>query len=95
MADETTRAIYAADLSGATSHFDDSLKGQVTRAQLGALSDAMHMLGNYKGLTELQSNGDSGRYDYTANFDRGTMVVMLRVDPDGKIGAYRVSPTQQ
>ena len=95
MADETTQALYRADRNGAIADFDDTLKGQVTQAQVGAISDAMHMLGNYKGLDSLHGDGNTGRYDYVANFERGKMLVMLRVDPNGRIGAYRVTPTEQ
>lgn len=94
LADDTTRAIYAGDQSSTVANFDDRLKPQVTRAQVGAISDAMHMLGEYKGLQMLDHDGNSGRYDFVANFDKGTMLVMLRMDTNGRIGAYRVSPTQ-
>ena len=94
LADDTTRAIYAGDQSGTVANFDDQLKPQVTRAEVGAISDAMHMLGDYKGLQMLDHDGNSGRYDFVANFDKGTMLVMLRMDTNGHIGAYRVSPTQ-
>ena len=94
LADDTTRAIYAGDQSSTVANFDDQLKPQVTRAQVGAISDAMHMLGDYKGLQMLDHDGNSGRYDFVANFDKGTMLVMLRMDTNGRIGAYRVSPTQ-
>ena len=95
LADETTRAVYANDRDAAVRNFDDDLKAQVMRAQVGALSDAMHMLGTYKGLKLVQSDADAGRYDFAANFDKGTMLVMIRLDPTGKVGAYRVTPTTQ
>ena len=96
LADQTTRALYDGNVDAATANFDDGIKTQVTRAQVGAISDAMHMLGTYKGLQPAQS-GDpqTGRYDYNASFERGTMLVMVRLDPDGKIAAYRVSPNEQ
>jgi hypothetical protein len=95
LADDTTRAIYAGDRSGTVANFDDQLKPQVTRAQVGAISDAMHMLGSYKGLQMLDKDGTAGRYDFVANFDKGTMLVMVRMDSNGRIGAYRVSPTEK
>jgi hypothetical protein len=94
MTEDTTRAVYAGDRDAAVANFDDTLKGQVTRAQVGAMSDAMHMLGAYHGVRLLQSNADAGRYDYEADFDKGKMLVMVRVDPSGRLGAYRISPTQ-
>ena len=95
LADQTTQALYQNNRDGVIANFDSSLKSQVTLAQVGAISDAMHMLGSYKGLRPMQSNGDTGRYDYAATFDKGTMLVMMRLDPNGKIGAYRVSPTDE
>jgi hypothetical protein len=95
LADDTTRAVYAGDRAGTIANFDDQLKPQVTRAQVGAISDAMHMLGDYKGLQMLDHDGTAGRYDFVANFDKGTMLVMVRMDSNGQIGAYRVSPAEQ
>lgn len=92
LADATTRGVYDADLDRTTASFDDALKGQVTRASIGTLSDQMHAMGAYKGLKAVSSDPDKGRYDYTASFDKGTMMVQVRIDPDDKIGAYRVEP---
>jgi hypothetical protein len=92
LADQTTRAVYDADYDRTTALFDDALKGQVTRASVGALSDQMHALGAYRGLKAVSSNPDKGRYDYEAAFDKGTMLVQMRIDPTRKIGAYRISP---
>jgi hypothetical protein len=92
LADQATRGVYDVDLGETTAHFDDALKSQVTRASIGALSDKMHALGGYRGLKAVSSDPDKGRYDYQAAFDKGTMLVELRLDPDAKIGAYRVSP---
>jgi hypothetical protein len=64
----------------------------VTRASLGQLSDRMHALGAYHGLKQTAADPDKGRYDYEATFDNGTLLVELRVDPDQKIGAYRIVP---
>ena len=92
LADGTTRAVYDVDLDRTTEHFDDSLKSQVSRASIGQIADRMHALGTYHGLKPLASDPDKGRYDYQAAFDKGTMLVQLRMDPDQKIGAYRVTP---
>lgn len=92
LADQTTRGVYAADYDATTARFDDALKTQVTRASLGQLSDQMHALGAYHGLKQTSADADKGRYDYEAAFDKGTMLVELRMDPDDKIGAYRVVP---
>ncbi|HTJ26810.1 MAG TPA: hypothetical protein VMA36_11680 [Candidatus Limnocylindria bacterium] len=92
LADDTTQGIYNADLARTTAHFDDALKSQVTRASIGDLADKMHALGTYHGLKAVQSEPDKGRYDYDAAFDKGTMRIQLRLDPNQKIGAYRVVP---
>jgi hypothetical protein len=55
----------------------------------------MHALGTYHGLKALSSDPDKGRYDYQATFDKGTMLVQIRLDPNQKIGAYRVTPQTQ
>jgi hypothetical protein len=92
LADDTTQGIYNADLDRTTAHFDEALKAQVTRASVGDLADKMHALGTYHGLKAVQSDPDKGRYDYDAAFDKGTMRIQLRLDPNQKIGAYRVVP---
>jgi len=93
LADETTRGVYDVDLDRATAHFDDALKTQVNRASVGQLSDRMHALGTYRGLKQVAAEPDKGRYDYEASFDKGTLLVQIRVDPDQKLGAYRIVPT--
>ena len=92
LADDTTRAVYNVDLDATTAHFDDALKAQVTRASIGQISDEMHALGAYHGLKPANSDPDNGRYDYQASFERGRMLVQLRLDPDQQIAAYRVTP---
>ena len=90
LADATTRAVYAADYDATTANFDDTLKTQVTRKSVGDLSDRMHAYGAYHGLKPAAADAASGRYQYEASFDKGPIAVLLRVDPDGKIGAYRI-----
>jgi hypothetical protein len=92
LADQTTRGVYDVDYAATTARFDDALKSQVTRASIGQLSDRMHALGAYRGLKQTSADPDKGRYDYEATFDKGTLLVELRIDPDQKIGAYRVVP---
>jgi hypothetical protein len=92
LADQTTRALYEDNHDAATANFDEHLKGHVTREQVGAISDQMHSLGRYKGLSVLHDDVDPGRFHYAANFDRGTMIVMVMVDPAGRIAAYHLKP---
>ncbi len=92
LADQTTRALYEDNHDAAIANFDEHLKLHVTREQVGAISDEMHSLGRYKGLSAPHVNTNAGRFKYTANFDRGTMIVMVMVDPAGRIAAYHVRP---
>ncbi len=95
VADQVTRAIYSDDLNGTVAHFDNALREQVKTEDVDRLSQVMHDLGSYRKLTALYADNLDRRYDYQATFDRGTMLVQLRFDPDGRVAAYRVSPTQQ
>jgi hypothetical protein len=92
LAEKITRAVYDNDLDTTVASFDDATKRQVTRSQLGEISDRMHALGDIKTFTQRSAEPDKGRYDYDVSFTNGTLLVQLRLDPDGKIGAYRVVP---
>jgi outer membrane murein-binding lipoprotein Lpp len=92
VADQVARAIYNDDVSGVTSNFTTNLASQVTRASVGALSDKMHALGTYQGLTETAIDIPSRRYTFDAKFDKGDMTVGMRLDANGKVLAYRVVP---
>ncbi|MGP6159207.1 MAG: hypothetical protein ACLPYS_17150 [Vulcanimicrobiaceae bacterium] len=92
LAEKITRAVYANDLDSTVASFDDQTKKVVTRSQLGVISDRMHALGDIKSFAQRSAEPDKGRYDYDVSFSNGIMLVQLRVDPDGKVGAYRVVP---
>lgn len=92
-ADATTKAVYNDDADGVTQNFDDNLKSQVTRSEVGIMSDQMHKLGDYKGLTYVSTDPAKNEYTYRADFTKGSMNVVLRLDADGKVAAYRVFPT--
>lgn len=92
LADQTTRAVYDVDYDATVAHFDDALKGDVTRASLGQVADEMRALGAYHGLKPVSSDPDKGRYNFQAAFDKGNLLVELRLDPDQRIGAYHVVP---
>lgn len=89
-ADSTTKAVYNNDMDGVTSNFDDQLKSQVSRGDVGTLSDKMHALGDYKGLTYVSGDPAKNEFTYRADFDKGSMNVVVRVDNDGRLAAYRV-----
>ena len=94
-ADSTTKAVYNDDPAGVTQNFDDTLKTQLTRSEVGILSDQMHKLGNYQGLGFVSSDPNRNEYTYRASFTNGTMRVVVRLDPDGKFSAYRVFTSAQ
>ncbi len=89
-ADSVTKSVYNNDVDGVTSNFDDQLKSTVSRGEVGTLSDKMHALGDYKGLTFINADNSKNEYTYRANFDKGAMNVVIKVDPDGKLSAYRL-----
>jgi outer membrane murein-binding lipoprotein Lpp len=91
VADAATRAIYNDDVDALTSQFSPDLRAQVTRAQLGALSDIMHKDGDYSSLRETGTEPD-GAYDFLATFGSSSMVVKMKLDDQGRISGYRVIP---
>lgn len=92
LADQVTKAIYDNDVASVTQNFSSALGSQVTRASVGTLSDKMHALGSYQGVTETQTDIPNRRYMFDAKFDHGDMTIGMRLDPDGKVIAYRVVP---
>lgn len=92
LADRVTQAVYADNSSAVVDALDSQLQPQVTRQEVGLLSDKMHALGAYKGLTYLSGDPSKSEFVYRAAFDHGTMNVTVRVDSDGRLGAYRVAP---
>ncbi len=93
-ADGVTKAVYNNDDAAVTQNFDAALRKQVTRAQVGMLSDKLHKLGDYKGLTYVSNDGLKNEYTYRANFTKGTAPVIVRFDSDGKVAAYRITLPQ-
>ena len=92
IADDLTQAIYNNDVAAVQQNFTSDLAAQVTRASVGQLSDMMHQIGNYQGLTETGSDLPAKRYIFDAKFDKGDMTVRIRLDNNGKLAAYRVTP---
>ena len=91
LADATTRAVYDNNYDGVTENFTSTLSTEVTRAQLGQLSDLMHAKGDYKGIAETGTEPD-GAYDFQAKFSNGNLMVKMKLDGSGKITGYRVIP---
>jgi len=92
LAERITRAVYANDFDGTVASFDDALKKSATRSSVGDISDRMHALGTLKTVKRRSGDADRGRYDYDLIFERGAMLAQLRLDPSGRVGAYRVIP---
>ncbi len=91
-ASDVTRAVYNNDLTAVTARVDRALLPQVSRASVGTISDKMHALGSYNGLTPIASDPVKNEYTYRASFAKGSMNVVIRLDSDGKLAAYRVFP---
>jgi hypothetical protein len=91
-AETITKAVIANDSAAVQGVMDDALRAKVTRASVGALSDKMHKLGDFKDLTLLSSDLTRNEYTYRADFEHGAMKVIIRLDKDGKAAAYRAVP---
>ncbi|HME81257.1 MAG TPA: hypothetical protein VKF82_04185 [Candidatus Eremiobacteraceae bacterium] len=86
------QALYNNDYNGVIANFDDTLKGQATRTQVAMISDKMHSLGDFQGLSATKSDDDTRRYVYDAKFSKGDMTVELRLHANGQVAAYRIIP---
>jgi len=86
------QALYNNDYAAATQNFDDTLKSQANRTQIAVISDKMHTLGDFQGLTETKHDDDTRRYWYDGKFSKGDMSIEMRLHADGTIAAYRIIP---
>jgi len=91
-ADSITKSVIANDADAVRADMDAQQQPKVTRASVGTLSDVMHKLGDYKGLTLLSADAARSVFTYRADFASGSMNVVVRLDPDGKAAAYRATP---
>lgn len=91
-ADGVTKAAYNNDATTMSAKFDSTLQAKVTRAEVGSLSDQMHKLGDYQGLSLMATDLTKNEYTFRANFSKGSMTVVERLDPNGQVAAYRVFP---
>lgn len=90
VADHTTTAIYNDDYAAVTARFDPALKSSVTREQVGMLSDRLHRLGRYQGLSLMDDDVALNEYTYKAAFTNGTAKVVERLDGNGSLAAFRL-----
>lgn len=89
-ADGITKAVYNDDIAAVTRQFDPTLAKTVTRAEVGTLSDTLHAHGSYQGLTLLNADISRNEFTFRAGFTKGSANVVLRLDPNGDVAAYRV-----
>ena len=89
-ADTMTKAVYADDYDAVSSEFDSAMKSKISRGEVGMLSDKVHALGTYDGLTLVASDPVKNEYAYRATFSNGTTNVVVRLDPNGRLAAYRL-----
>lgn len=95
LADATTRAVFDGDAGRTRAHFDDRLRAIVTPPSVAAISRVMHRYGAYRNLTALAQVAAERRYFYEAQFERGSMLVQMRLDRDGRtIAGYHVKPNE-
>ncbi|MBV8081443.1 MAG: hypothetical protein JOY86_00505 [Candidatus Eremiobacteraeota bacterium] len=92
VASSVAQSLYNNDYNGTIANFDDTLKSQATRTQVAMVSDKMHALGDYQGLTLTKSDDDTRRYWFDAKFSNGDMTVELRLHANGQVAAYRLLP---
>lgn len=91
LADTVTQAIYSNNPDGVTANLVPFVAYGVRRSEVGMLSDKMHALGSYKGLTLLSADNAKHETTYHANFDKGNLTVIVRDGGNGKLAAYRVA----
>jgi len=64
----------------------------VTPQEVSSLVSRMQAFGDLQAFTPHDADATARRYRYDARFARGTLLVELRLDADGKVAAYRVLP---
>lgn len=91
LAETVTQAIYSNNADGVTANLSPMIAYGVRRSEVGILSDKMHALGNYKGLTRVAADDVKHETTYRATFEKGTLSVVVRDGGDGKLAAYRIA----
>lgn len=91
LADRVIRSIDAGDLQGTASAFDGSVRNTMTPASFDTVSRMMRSFGTYRSTHQISAL-PNGRYDFEANFEGGSMLVQLRLNPSGRIVALHLVP---
>jgi hypothetical protein len=90
-ADGVIRAIYAGDVVQTRQAFDPDVRPAITPSSIDQLSRRMQAIGAYEFVRGVSAM-PNGRYDFEAEFDSGSMLVQMRLDPNGAIAALHVVP---
>jgi hypothetical protein len=90
-ADKAIRFIYAGDVHNTQQLFAVDVSRTITPDSVNRLSSLMKAFGNYLGAEQIAAMSD-GRYDLEAQFEHGSMLVQLRLDPAGKVAALHIIP---
>ncbi len=64
--------------------------GKISRAEVGLLSDKFNALGRYQGLKLLTYDAAKNEFAFQANFTKGNARIVVRMDNQGRLDAYRV-----
>jgi len=94
LADQVTRAIVANDMRPVEKEFNALARPQLeNRARVGELSDELGALGTFKRSHEEVVAGETaGVHTFSAEFAKATWRIQMRIDSDGKIAAFRITP---
>lgn len=95
LADRVTRAIVANDMGPVAPEFNALVRPRLMeRERVGRLSDQLVPLGKFKRTKEDTPAGSpAGVHRFVAEFERGTRIEDLTLDPDGKIAAFHIRPS--
>ena len=92
-ADRVMRSIYDGDVPRTQQAFEQNVRPAVTPSSVNALTQRMRTIGNYEFVREVSTMEDH-RYDFEAQFDRGSMLVQMRLDAAGNVAAFHVVPNE-
>jgi hypothetical protein len=91
LADQVIRSLDAGNMQRAASFFNQDVRSTMTPASVHELARVMHAFGHYRYVTETTAL-ETDRYDLEAQFEVGSMLVQMRLDPDGKIAGLHIIP---
>lgn len=89
--DHVIRSIAAGDRRGTANAFDGTVRPTVTSSSFAYASRLVRSFGSYHYTSEVSALPHQ-RYDLEAAFDRGSMLVQLRLNASGQILALHMTP---